>query len=665
MSFHALAISWVISLLGLSAASLVETAGKGFIAAFSALALGSVGYSLLRKKTALRPWVWNAAALAAFAFFVLDFLAISRDIITSGTRFLTVILVLKLFSLESGRDHAIIFAIAFFLMLAAAASTVSPVFFVILSIYIVFLIWGMAVLNIRRDMLEAGTSIDASRDLFGLPFFLSLAALSAVCIIITLAVFFVIPRMGVGILERKSAAPLKVSGFSERMEMDSIAEVQLDPAIVMRVEIAGGERPQGPLYFRGASLEFFDGAAWSRRGDLDRILRGDGGLFTLGSPGKRSVEQKVWLEPLDTEALFAASGAYMLRGGFRNLWTDGAGSIRLPSPPFSRLEYTAWSDLSGRTAAPFPDEEYLDASYLQASPEGHKITELAAAASNGMASALGKALAIEDYLRKNHAYTLSPRKGGGKGPLEDFLLHSKEGYCEHFATGMVMMLRSAGIPARVATGFLEGEWNGPGGYFMVRRQDAHSWAEAYIDGGWMRFDPTPPSGPAESPGAAFMYLDLLRLKWNRHVIQFSFSDQRALAHALESRASKLHGLLAGLMPGERPGTGKTLVALIFAFILIAAAFIALKSVRKEKATSGAPPYYIEMLKVLSTRGAPKRPGETPLEFAKRLGETDIAEITDTYLRERYGGEKPGAERMEWMEKALYRLKAASKNRYFS
>lgn len=656
MRSHALGVTSIISLLGLWAAGLVEAAGSGLISSLSVVAVAGIAYNLASGKPVFRPLFWNAAALAAFVFLIADYLAISRDILASGTRFLSLILVLKLLSLRGGRDHAIIFAIAFFLILAAAASTVSPVFFAVLALYTVFVIWGMVVLSLRRDMDGAGAGAGAPQDLFGLPLFLAFTALSAVCIVLTLGVFFSIPRMGVGILEAGPGDTLNISGFSERMEMDSIAGVQLDPAIVMRVEIKG-ESPPGPLYFRGASLDFFDGSGWSRRVALDRLIRGDDGVFAFGGPGKRNLEQKVWLEPLDTEVLFAASSAYMIEGRLHNLWTDGSGNIRLPSAPFRRLEYTAWSDISGGMHARAPDGSYLDASYLASSPEGHLITDLARAASAGRTSALGKAIAIEEYLHKNYSYTLTPRSGEGTGPLEDFLLHTKEGWCEHFATGMAMMLRSVGVPARIATGFLEGEWNEYGGYFMVRKQDAHSWVEAYIDGqGWMRFDPTPSSRQWERHGALFMYLDLMRHKWNRHIVRFSFSDQRALALALEEKASGLKGLLAGLLPDERPGVKSALAALLVSALAISGVIIARRLARKDKAGYKAPRYYMELLKVLSVKGMRKGPGETPREFADRVGQADVAEITEIYLRERYGGERPGSEAMGRMEEALARIR---------
>src|SRR5438034_11603980 len=89
------------------------------------------------------------------------------------------------------------------------------------------------------------------------------------------------------------------------------------------------------------------------------------------------------------------------------------------------------------------------------------------------------------------------------------------------------MLRSLDIPARVVNGFQRGEWNPYGRYFIVRLLDAHSWVEAYVDGAWATFDPSPrgsiePGGP---PAAVALYLDALRVRWYRYVVGWSLQDR--------------------------------------------------------------------------------------------------------------------------------------------
>ena len=116
-------------------------------------------------------------------------------------------------------------------------------------------------------------------------------------------------------------------------------------------------------------------------------------------------------------------------------------------------------------------------------------------------------------------------------PVDDFLFNSKRGYCEHYASAMVLMLRTIGIPARIVTGFYGGEFNEYGGYVIVRQSNAHSWVEAAIDGRWRLFDPTPPVVERRASAIGYL-LDMLRMKWNRYVVAFSASDQKEIIRTL-------------------------------------------------------------------------------------------------------------------------------------
>jgi transglutaminase-like putative cysteine protease len=110
------------------------------------------------------------------------------------------------------------------------------------------------------------------------------------------------------------------------------------------------------------------------------------------------------------------------------------------------------------------------------------------------------ALAVNDYLREGFTYTEKPpRPPIGVEPIEDFLLESKAGYCQHFSAGMALLLRMGGVPARVATGFSPGGYSKRKQAWIVRDTDAHSWVEAWFEGyGWITLDPTPSQTPARS-----------------------------------------------------------------------------------------------------------------------------------------------------------------------
>jgi hypothetical protein len=117
--------------------------------------------------------------------------------------------------------------------------------------------------------------------------------------------------------------------------------------------------------------------------------------------------------------------------------------------------------------------------------------------------------------------------------IENFLFNTKKGFCEHYASSMVIMLRGLGIPSRVVIGFYGGEQNEYGNYLIVRQSDAHAWVEALIDNEWKRFDPTP-AVILQRPPAVSLFLDSLRLQWTRYVVGFSSDDQKEIVRTLAS-----------------------------------------------------------------------------------------------------------------------------------
>ena len=259
------------------------------------------------------------------------------------------------------------------------------------------------------------------------------------------------------------------------------------------------------------------------------------------------------------------------------------------------------------------------------------------------------------YLQGNFTYSLNPRRDKRFLPLEDFLLHSREGYCEHFATAAAILLREAGVPTRLVSGFLQGEWNSLGRYFMVRQRDAHTWIEAYLpDKGWVPFDPTPaaPVG-ALVPAIAslYRYYDFLKLRWNRYIVRYSRRDQIRFLLALHQKVMGLRLFPKSTpFPGVREKAAKPSPYVLAAVALAACIlFIAWrwkkKRYRGTKRAGKLPAeisFYLMMLKILEKKKMPKLATETPAEFADRVGKAvatispSLERITSLYYRVRFG-----------------------------
>ena len=170
-----------------------------------------------------------------------------------------------------------------------------------------------------------------------------------------------------------------------------------------------------------------------------------------------------------------------------------------------------------------------------------RIGELAGQFARGAAGDLEKAQAVERGLRTGYGYTLDLPRRKPADPLADFLFTRKKGHCEYFASSMAVLLRSQGIPARLATGFQSGIYNPLTNLWLIRSSDAHAWVEAWIPGrGWTTFDPTPP-GPAGSPLATrlALYLDAADGLWREWVVSYDPSHQGSLMDRIQQSAARL------------------------------------------------------------------------------------------------------------------------------
>ena len=173
------------------------------------------------------------------------------------------------------------------------------------------------------------------------------------------------------------------------------------------------------------------------------------------------------------------------------------GGLLLPLPPSSRIRYSVTSHIpqlvaDERTTSILDYPDSIRSHYLQVPMGSQQVADLAHRVIQQATTPFEQTLAIQQHLLRNYRYSLEADTATLNHPLEEFLFTRKTGYCEHYATAMVVMLRTVGIPARLVTGFLATEWNEYGGYFTVRQRDAHAWVEVYFPhSGWITMDPTP------------------------------------------------------------------------------------------------------------------------------------------------------------------------------
>jgi hypothetical protein len=269
------------------------------------------------------------------------------------------------------------------------------------------------------------------------------------------------------------------------------------------------------------------------------------------------------------------------------------------------------------------------------------------------------------------SYTLTLEKGTGEFLLEDFLFENKAGHCEYFATAMVVLLREVGIPARIVNGFLGGEWNEHGKFFLVRESNAHSWVEVFFPKhGWVLFDPTPAGDEGFLTRSRFSfitsYIDYLKYRWSRYVVDFNQKDQIRLLSSIQNRwrwqKSKVQNKVDFKLGSNKKWVLAILLVALTTWIMLSKPEVkSLFSYRRRKPDEKATTLYRKALLLLSKKNFRKAGFATPREFARDVVSRGgrefqtFQEFTEKYLDLRFGGGDIDTELKE-LEKLLARLK---------
>jgi len=684
--------SRLVALSGLVALLLTREAADWLVLPASALALygilrpGSTRYMLPER--AVGPLAGLAGAFAVF-----DFFFIGGSLIVAGADFLVLLLMLKLASLNDGKDHMQMYTLSFFLLLASSGLSTELSFLAAFLVFFVSLTWAL-MLGTMKGAADGSTGA-FQRWKVGRSFFVGAAGLTLAAFMVTLVIFFSLPRVGIGYFSRRAGGLLKTVGFSDTVELGSMGEVKQDPTVVMRVELVGVKAaPERQPYWRGRAFDFYDGKAWkdTLQGRLDLYRTVTGSFFPVPGkfPSKDALVQNISLEPLDTTTIFALYPAYMITADFRSIWVDENAGLHLQYPTGNRVHYAAYSAPRAPTGAQLESQEDWSPGqnaqvYLQLPEGSDRLRGLALQVTAGAATPYEKANKIKDYLAARYSYTLNPARDGSLSPMDDFLFGSKEGYCEHFATAMTLMLRAADVPARLVSGFMGGTWNDYGGYYLVREQDAHTWVEVFFPKyGWVVFDPTPsveaaPRGfIASSLGGA---LDYMKFKWDRYIVFYNLRDQVTAVgrladayRALKGRLGSVTDLIykdfsqAGVLSGGMPAR-PSLTVIAIAISTLAALLLLWRVIggrtRGRRASRVA--FYAKMEGILRRKGLVRPLGATPREFAGSLSADmgvnikEVIWLTDLYNRMRFGGGSLSREEQRRVSEALERLNAVAKS----
>ena len=658
--------------------------------------------------------VWNALLLTAFAWFLVDWLWISMDLLPAGIHFLILLMISKLVRLQERKDFLHLYAISLLELLSAAALTTELWYAAVFVVFLLATIWTLLLYHLRNEAEDLAAALPASEiaaDPVHRPgpltsrFFWTTNRIAVGAFCLTLAIFFLTPRIGAGFFNKHRGEQIRTTGFSEQVDLGTMGAIKLDQTVVMRVEFPERSEPPSAaerVYFRGAAFDVYNGRSWSKSSASRRLVgRTADGLFKIAPDqtpheGQVGLRQDILFEALDTTTLFGASFIQSIKGAFDFLRADELDALSLPYIPMTRFQYSAWSFPDQvrdeeRTAQTVSYPQEIADRYLQLPDLSPRVDVLARQVTAQARTPYERIVAVEGHLRSAYQYSLDVGTAAPVNPVEEFLFARKTGYCEHYATAMVMMLRTLDIPARLVTGFLPGEWNGFGRYYTIRQRDAHAWVEVYFPrSGWVTFDPTP-SVPAAASNqlwaGAGRVIDSLRLKWDRFIIQYSLRDQIKVAQGIREQSDKVRGQALGLVSTFHRWTAsqqswlrhltrspeKLLPAALAGslFLLLIATWVWRQHRRNSRHSefptvrqATAVRLYSRMLQLLATRGIAKAPGTTAIEFAGLVTRDwadaglYVAPLTDLYCRVRFGQAPLSPEELQQAEALLNGLRNA-------
>src|SRR5712691_8527357 len=661
------------------------------------------GYLLATRRDFNIPERWTTYLTLAYgAFYLADYFLLSGSFLTSAVHLVLFGMVVRLFSAQRERDHYLLAVLSFVMVLAAAVLTVDSIFLFSLAAFMVIAVVTFVLMEMRHASWRASITAKESGDLRAYRrMALSLAGASPLLVTLIMAgafvIFFVLPRVSSRYLSAYSPTNDLSVGFSDRVQLGQIGQIQQSTYVVMHIKIDGDTGGGYDLKWRGVALGLFDGRNWSNPLDQALAVRlPDGRYSVLPARARRQLENddptpatirsihyRVVMEPVGTNVFFLAPKPATLEGDYRLVAVDRAGAVYDLDLGHPVGRYEANSNIASptveelRNASGSPPASVL-LNYLQLPALDARIPQLAEQITGSAASDYEKASALERYLMLKYGYTLELPRVRPADPLANFLFQRKQGHCEYFASAMAVMLRTLHIPSRVVNGFRTGEFNDLTSQYVVRASNAHSWVEAYFPGyGWVTFDPTP-GGTVRSPqgwGRAMLYLDAAASFWREWVVSYDSSHQYVLGQSMLSgtrsswerarmwarlRYARLMNLARKSQrgvehsPGRWLGTGiaVTVLLLVLANVARIARMIRTRRLRAHPERSpdqAAVMWYERMSRYLARRGVRKTTTQTAQEFVRVIEDErlriQVARFTDAYESARFGNSPDDALRL--------------------
>ncbi|MCW8830019.1 MAG: DUF3488 and transglutaminase-like domain-containing protein, partial [Gammaproteobacteria bacterium] len=439
------------------------------------------------------------------------------------------------------------------------------------------------------------------------------------------------------------------TGISDEMSPGSINNLISSSEVAFRVQFKSEPPEARDLYWRGLVLSNYDGKTW-KRDDASIQMRPDTSYIAAEA---KIVDYTVMLEPhgqkwlYSLETLMANEGPYIVT---RELQVITENEIK------SVMQYSMTSNINIFNKG-LSEEEKRKNLLLPVGINQRTIDlakQLRRRSGTNVSTYINTVLGY--FRTEPFRYTLSPPLLGGDA-MDDFIFRSQQGFCEHYSSAFVYLMRAAGVPARVVIGYQGGTFNPVDDYMIVRQSDAHAWTEVWLDDkGWVRIDPTAAVSPDRIDyGIANAGLEKARLPsilvsnsklllqlrytidsfnhgWNKWIVGFNNAKQKQLFESLGIDDIDMATLFSWMV------VAMTLSGALVAFWVFASA-------GKKDKQDVAVHYYDVFCRKLEKSGLSRAPSESAEEFLERVVQTFPALeqkagfITRAYQKMRYGGRR--------------------------
>ncbi|MGH8443123.1 MAG: transglutaminase TgpA family protein [Nevskiaceae bacterium] len=587
----------------------------------------------------------------------------------AGSALLVLMLALKLTEMRERRDVLVVVSLCYFTMLTH---------FLFSQEIWTILYLGACAVGVTAILIEANHPGAPLRPATTLRLG---GAMVLLAVPLMVALFVLFPRVPGPLWGLPADAGAARSGISDTMSPGDISSLIQSDEVAFRVTFRGEPPPPKDRYWRGPVLTRFDGRVWDAPFKGDDYFRRCAGSTKLNACEQAdvelagaAVEYEVTLEPHRQNWLFALDlpdrrllpPNTVLTGYYQMVWRELVKDrivYRAASHPGYVLD-AAMTLQWQRSARRLPDGSNPRARALARQWRDQGLDD---------AQVVERALQL--FRAEEFFYTLEPPTLG-ENSVDEFLFETRRGFCEHYASAFTVLMRAAGIPARVVVGYQGGELNDVGSYYVVRQSDAHAWSEVWLGNqGWVRVDPTgavAPSrvesglsaalAPSELPGflkrsglSAFDYArlradvawDYVNVAWDRWVLGFNEQSQ--------------FELLSQIGLGEWRDMVIAMTVLVGLFMGLIG-MIALRGARPTVPHDEALRLWRRATRTLAALGLPQAPAEGPRDYAERIARLRpeladaVGQLARAYLEARYLDDRPREATAE-LAAALKSLKA--------